>query len=136
MRRNHSKRLCGSCGTTGTLGCVVTRNPIQPTAVGTTFRLALTASNLEVSCLKGTTITNWSHGPYKSGQNLVTGEHCLEMLLRDCATDEWLEEQAALLSQDMLLEDELSPEIVLEMYNAFTQKRSAFVIWQSLVIYF
>jgi len=93
------------------------------------FRLALANSGLEVSCLKGTTMANWSKGPYKSGQLAFTGEECLSMFLRDNATESWLEEQGALIAQDRLLEDSIPPEAVLEIYNTFTKTRSAFALW-------
>ena len=79
-------------------------------------------------------MANWSKGPYKPGQLAFTGEECLSMFLRDNVTERWLEEQGALIAQDRLLEDDIPPEAVLEIYNTFTKTRSAFALWLQRLI--
>ena len=63
-------------------------------------KAAMRAASLEVAALKGTMMSNWSHGPYNSGQLRMTGEEALRLKLRHQATPEWLLERADLISFD------------------------------------
>ena len=97
------------------------------------MKAALRAASLEVAALKGTMMSNWSHGPYNSGQLRMTGEEALKLKLRHQATPEWLHERAGLISFDtgISLEDADPEQIYSFFADACDAGRTDFAPWPS-----
>ena len=72
--------------------------------------------------MKGTTISNWSHGPYQAGTLQFTAQEAIHMRIRDVATQEWLEEQSEQIARDQgisehVLTGETVERFFLESFN-------------------
>lgn len=78
---------------------------------------------LRGSMLKGTAICNYKRGPMNTGQNAAIAKESLALKIRDCATEEWLEQRTDMIAQDAQMDAAATAEEMLAQWKSYNERR-------------